>query len=150
MPAWKALLSDADIRDVVDYVKSFSPRFETERAEGRRDAAPDVPSSPESIARGTAVFDKLQCAECHGTDGRGTDAIATDFEDDWGQPLARGGPDRAVDVSRRRDRARHLPALPHRHVGHADAVVRRHGDRQARCGTSPTTSRRSRASPCGR
>ncbi len=25
---------------------------------------------------------------CHGTDGRGTGAIATDFEDDWGQPLS--------------------------------------------------------------
>jgi mono/diheme cytochrome c family protein len=31
MPAWQSLLSDADVRDVVDYVKAFSPRFSAER-----------------------------------------------------------------------------------------------------------------------
>ena len=87
MPAWKTLLSDADIRDVVEYVKSFSPRFKSDAPKAVA-TGPDVPSSPDGLARGKTVFDTLQCAGCHGTDGRGKDAIATDFEDDWGQPLA--------------------------------------------------------------
>ena len=33
------------------------------------------------------MYDKLQCGKCHGTDGRGTGAVATTFEDDWRQPL---------------------------------------------------------------
>ena len=86
MPAWKTLLTDAQIRDVVEYVKSFSPQFATGIPKAVA-TGPDVTASPEGLARGKAVFDKLQCAGCHGTDGRGKDAIATDFEDDWGQPL---------------------------------------------------------------
>ena len=39
------------------------------------------------------VYDKLQCGKCHGTDGRGTGAVATTFEDDWRQPL------RAADLT---------------------------------------------------
>ena len=52
-----------------------------------------VPSSPDSIARGRQVYDKLQCGKCHGTDGRGTGAVTTTFEDDWRKPL------RAADLT---------------------------------------------------
>jgi mono/diheme cytochrome c family protein len=52
-----------------------------------------VPSSPDSIARGRQVFEKLQCGKCHGTDGRGTGAVATTFEDEARQPL------RAADLT---------------------------------------------------
>ena len=52
-----------------------------------------LPSSPESIARGQQAYDKLQCGKCHGSDGRGTGAVATTFEDDWRQPL------RAADLT---------------------------------------------------
>jgi cbb3-type cytochrome c oxidase subunit III len=85
MPAWDRILSDADIRDVVEYVKTMSPQFATppkvvELGDG-------APSSPESIARGRQVYDKLQCSKCHGTDGRGAGAVTTTFEDEWKQPL---------------------------------------------------------------
>ena len=46
-----------------------------------------TPSSPESISRGQQVYEKLQCGKCHGTDGRGTGAVTTEFQDDWQQPL---------------------------------------------------------------
>jgi cytochrome c len=39
------------------------------------------------------VYEKLQCAACHGRDGRGAGAIATEFWDDWKQPL------RATDLT---------------------------------------------------
>jgi mono/diheme cytochrome c family protein len=45
------------------------------------------------VARGQQAYDKLQCGKCHGTDGRGTGAVATTFEDDWRMPL------RAADLT---------------------------------------------------
>jgi len=86
MPAWEKLLSDAEIQDVVVYIKTLSPRFTTELAAAVT-LGPQVPSSPESIARGHQVFERLSCGSCHGADGHGTFAIATEFEDDWNHPL---------------------------------------------------------------
>ena len=75
MPAWKGLVSDGELRDVIAYIKSLSPRFATEQP---RPVAPgrDVPSSPSSVAAGRMVFDRLGCAACHGSDGAGTDGNA--------------------------------------------------------------------------
>ena len=86
MPGWDGLLPDADIDAVVQYIKTLSPRFAAEQPEPI-EVAKAVPPSPESASRGAAVFAKLQCAKCHGEDGRGTGATATSFQDDWGYPL---------------------------------------------------------------
>jgi len=86
MPGWATLLPAGDIRDVVGYIKTMSPRFVNEPPKVVALGA-QVISSPESVARGERVYQKLQCGSCHGTDGRGTNAIATMFEDDWKQPL---------------------------------------------------------------
>jgi mono/diheme cytochrome c family protein len=91
MPAWARILSDAEIADVVAYIKGLSPQFAT--APKPVSVGAGVPSSPESIARGQQAYDKLQCGKCHGSDGRGTGAVATTFEDDWRQPL------RAADLT---------------------------------------------------
>ena len=50
MPGWDGILSDADIRDVVGYIKGLSPAFATPPKVVR--ALAPVPSSPESIGRG--------------------------------------------------------------------------------------------------
>ena len=92
MPGWETLLSDADIHAVADYLKTFSPRFQSEPPQPI-EAGAQVTSTPESVTRGSAVYEKLQCGKCHGADGRGTGAVATTFEDDWRQPL------RASDLS---------------------------------------------------
>lgn len=86
MPGWAPILSGADIRDVVGYLKTLTPRFLNEPPTVVT-LGEQVTSSPDSIARGKDVYDKLQCRSCHGTDGRGTGAITTNFEDDWKQPL---------------------------------------------------------------
>ncbi len=86
MPAWQRLLSDDDIRAVTTYIKSFSPRFASEPATVIVATTP--PAKPQdSVTRGLAAFQKLQCGKCHGNDGRGTGAAATSFEDDWRHPL---------------------------------------------------------------
>jgi mono/diheme cytochrome c family protein len=92
MPGWDRILPDEDIRAVVDHIKTLSPQFAA--APATPVALGDgVPSSPASVERGRSVYDKLQCAKCHGTDGRGTGAVTTTFEDDWRQPL------RAADLT---------------------------------------------------
>lgn len=85
MPAWKGLLSDGELRDVIAYIKRFSPRFATEHP---RPVAlgDDVPSSPSSVAAGRQVYDRLGCAACHGSDGTGADASATSLADAAGRP----------------------------------------------------------------
>ncbi len=92
MPGWDRILSDAEIVDVVQYLKSLSPQFAAQPPKPIALGA-GLPTSPASITRGQQVYDKLQCGKCHGTDGRGTGAVATTFEDDWRMPL------RAADLT---------------------------------------------------
>jgi mono/diheme cytochrome c family protein len=83
MPDWDTFLTGDSLRAVIEYIKAFSPRFKTEKPILVHIGA-TVPASPFSIASGRRMFQKLQCAACHGTDGKGTNAIATEFTDDWG------------------------------------------------------------------
>ncbi len=92
MPGWQKILPEDDVRAVVDYVKTLSPRFAAEKPQPLPVSA-SVPSTPDGVQRGAAAYEKLQCGKCHGSDGRGTGAAATTFEDDWRQPL------RAADLT---------------------------------------------------
>ena len=89
MPGWEPFLSPGEIAAVATYVKSFSPRFATERPQGIPTVAASIPGapSPQGIVAGKAVYEKLRCSACHGTDGKGTGAIATDLKDEDGRPL---------------------------------------------------------------
>ena len=42
-----------------------------------------VPATQASINAGKKVYERLQCAKCHGTDGAGTGAVAHDLKDEW-------------------------------------------------------------------
>jgi mono/diheme cytochrome c family protein len=86
MPAWDGVLSSDDLQQVVAYIKTFTPRFAEEKPQPIPMSAV-VTAGPESIARGSQTYQKLQCGKCHGDDGRGSGAVATELTDDWGQPL---------------------------------------------------------------
>jgi mono/diheme cytochrome c family protein len=86
MPDWAPFLNGDSLRAVIDYVKSFSPRFKSDKPRPVRTGAAVSPT-PSSVASGRRVFRKLQCAACHGVDGKGTDATATEFTDDWGYDI---------------------------------------------------------------
>jgi len=88
MPGWADLLRPADILAVVDHLKSLSPRFLREQARPVSAENEFPEQSPSSVARGRAAYERLQCGKCHGIDGRGTGAVATEFVDDWGLPTA--------------------------------------------------------------
>jgi len=74
MPSWKSLLSEQDMWDVVQYIKTFAG-YDEEKPTSQVDYGTQVKTSPESIAAGKKLFeDGDRCVECHGKFGKG-DAI---------------------------------------------------------------------------
>jgi len=82
MPDWAPFIKGDSLKEVIDYVKTFSPRFQKDKPRPIRVETAD-PFSASSVASGKKVYAKLQCADCHGTDGAGTGAVAKDFQDEW-------------------------------------------------------------------
>jgi len=70
MPPWKYLLNDDDRWALVEYVKTFDPRFANARAL-KAMALPEAPGRSRDAVHGQAVYLKMQCEKCHGEDGRG-------------------------------------------------------------------------------
>jgi mono/diheme cytochrome c family protein len=69
MPYFAGLLSTDELAAVVQQVKSFSAVF---ARPGRPIEIPtSIPNSPESVARGKALYASQGCAACHGNAGRG-------------------------------------------------------------------------------
>jgi mono/diheme cytochrome c family protein len=86
-------LSDREVRTVIEYVKSFSPRWRSVTNYAPPLAIPRPPGwfeIPErrrrNAGRGEALF-QTACAPCHGIDGAGRDATAKALEDSLGQPV---------------------------------------------------------------
>jgi mono/diheme cytochrome c family protein len=86
MPDLQDYISGDSLQAVVAYIKSFSGRFSTETQVIIQPANPP-PVTAASVENGKKVYDKLQCYGCHGLDGAGRGAIATDLQDDWGNPV---------------------------------------------------------------
>jgi DMSO reductase family type II enzyme heme b subunit len=91
MPGWPNL-SDQEKRDVVAFVKSFSPFFERETPEVLQRSA-DPGGGADRAGPGRETYGTLECARCHGEQGRGDGRSAPTLED-W-----RGFPIRAADLS---------------------------------------------------
>jgi mono/diheme cytochrome c family protein len=70
MPPWKYLLSDEERWALVEYVKTFEPRFATAGAL-KPMPLPDAPGKSRDAVHGKAAYLKMQCEKCHGEDGRG-------------------------------------------------------------------------------
>ncbi len=82
MPAWKSLLSDAEIDALIRKIKEFG-EWEDEEIEHKAiEITKQVPSSPESIAKGRELFVKA-CVQCHGPAGRGNITSGKKLKDDW-------------------------------------------------------------------
>ena len=85
MPSFK-YLPERDRWAVIAYVKTLSPRWE-EEAEWQEDpitvAEPPLPDDPMLVA-GKGVYERMQCAECHGPLGKGDGPSAPGLEDDSG------------------------------------------------------------------
>lgn len=80
MPPFGALL-EAERWDVIAYIKSFNPAFQSERPVPL--PIPQAPPSPsdETIARGRSIYRKFGCQSCHGEDGRGSSLAEAELTD---------------------------------------------------------------------
>lgn len=86
MPTWNAIGHPAR-RDVIAYIKTFSPRFAKEQPAAPITIPPDPGYSDESVARGRTIFVKFQCAQCHGDQGQGDGPSSHEQKDDWGNVM---------------------------------------------------------------
>jgi mono/diheme cytochrome c family protein len=87
MSSFSTTLSHAQRLDVVAYIKTFSPRFATEKPEASIIIPPEPPYTSASVSRGEAVYQKFNCAQCHGDGAEGDGPSADDLMDDWGNPI---------------------------------------------------------------
>src|SRR5215467_12542222 len=86
MPSWNPLTRQERV-DLVAYVKTFSPRFSEEKPDAALVIPPEQPTSPESVQRGAALFQSLNCWSCHGKEGRGNGPSAKTLTDSKGDPI---------------------------------------------------------------
>jgi mono/diheme cytochrome c family protein len=86
MPAWGKFLAGDSLEAVIARVKSFSTRFAEEQPRPVT-VGPEPAASASSIEAGRTVYEKLQCASCHGTHGSGAGATATAFQDASGHDI---------------------------------------------------------------
>lgn len=87
MPAWRGI-SEFDKRYVIEYIKSFSPRFSKDRPGHPTFIYPPPHADPAVMAeKGKKVYEKTGCATCHGEKGRGDGASAPELKDDWENPI---------------------------------------------------------------
>ena len=86
MPAWISLTKQQRA-DLVAFIKTFSPRWKTDKP----GAPVNVPAEPaltlESIRHGKELFTNLECWKCHGPEGRGDGPSASTLTDSNDQPI---------------------------------------------------------------
>lgn len=80
MTGWETILDDEEIRGLVSYLKSLSPRFAT----ATREPIAEPPSQPGSAERGAEVYQRARCFMCHGNAGRGDGGITAALNYQWG------------------------------------------------------------------
>jgi mono/diheme cytochrome c family protein len=86
MPQWRALPENQRV-DLVAYIKTFSPRWKTEKPGTPIVIPHEPPATIESILHGREVFNQVQCWKCHGPEGRGNGPSAATLSDDFGYPI---------------------------------------------------------------
>lgn len=84
MPPWSGMLDDEARWAVVEYIKTFSPRFAdtNEAPKALALLATPPPRDAAAVAEGKTLFTKLACINCHGESGRGDGPSATGLVDD--------------------------------------------------------------------
>lgn len=86
MPHWQGI-TPLERRDLVQYLKSLSPRFAAEE-QGKPIDIPAKPDFTPALAeKGREAWTKAQCAGCHGEGGKGDGPSATTLRDEWGTPV---------------------------------------------------------------
>jgi len=86
MPSWISL-TDQQRADMVAFIKTFSPRWQTEKSGDPINVPAEPALTVESIKHGQELFQKLECWKCHGQEGRGDGPSASTLTDSNDQPI---------------------------------------------------------------
>ncbi len=86
MPIWNTF-SGQQKADLVAYIKTFSARWQKEKAGDPIKVPAEPPVTIESISHGKALFTKLECWKCHGPQGKGDGPSAATLTDSQDQPI---------------------------------------------------------------
>jgi cytochrome c oxidase cbb3-type subunit I/II len=86
MPSWAAL-TDQNRADLVAFIKTFSPRWKSEKSGDPIQVPPEPALTVASIKHGQELFQKLECWKCHGQEGRGDGPSASTLTDSNDQPI---------------------------------------------------------------
>lgn len=84
MPPWRVNLSDEDRWAVVEYIKTFSPRFANTNEDRKTVVNLGTPPARNetTLAEGKVLFTKFACISCHGATGHGDGPSAVSLLDD--------------------------------------------------------------------
>src|SRR3981081_3374417 len=86
MPSWIPL-TDQQRADMVAFIKTFSPRWQTEKSGDPINIPAEPALTVESIKHGQELFKKLECWKCHGPEGGGEGPSASTLTDSNDQPI---------------------------------------------------------------
>ena len=87
MPSWQEI-SEHERLAVIQYVKTFSGRWQKEEIGQPIAITPEPPVTAASIENGkTSFHGKAICVMCHGAEGRGDGLLAAGLQDVWGHPV---------------------------------------------------------------
>ena len=86
MPHWDSLPAPDRI-DLVAYIKTFSPRWQSEKPGDPIKIPPEPAVTAQSITHGGELFQKMECWKCHGQQGRGDGPSAATLTDSKDQPI---------------------------------------------------------------
>ena len=86
MPSWITLTSQ-NRADLIAFIKTFSPRWQTEKPGDPINVPPEPALTLNSIKHGQELFQKLECWKCHGQEGRGDGPSASTLTDSNDQPI---------------------------------------------------------------
>ncbi len=86
MPSWITLTTQ-NRADLIAFIKTFSPRWQTEKSGDPINVPPEPTLTLQSIKHGQELFQKLECWKCHGQEGRGDGPSASTLTDSNDQPI---------------------------------------------------------------
>lgn len=86
MPSWMEL-TDQQRADLVAFIKTFSPRWNTEKAGDPIPVPPEPALNLDGLKHGKELFTKLECFKCHGEQGAGDGPAAASLTDNYNEPI---------------------------------------------------------------
>ncbi len=87
MPPYEQIFNEDEILDMVEYIKTYTDRFERWGTGDPIQIPIEIQKTAETITEGKKVYMALRCWECHGPDGKGKGPISSQLKDDMDNPI---------------------------------------------------------------